>query len=150
MPTWLGRQRLRASGSHRCTPARRRPAASGGCWPPGDPRLDATTVTEFHWYQHWRHETTRAITWAFRERAQSLTEEIAEQGLRKDICALAHKELDAIESTIRRKVEPYAPAEDAPQTAAEDRDPRSRFISPWEPRRPSAGLFPQSTGRSRR
>ncbi len=38
----------------------------------------------------------------------------------------------------------------AEQTAAEDRDPRSRFISPWEPRRPSASLFPQPTGRSRR
>ena len=67
-----------------------------------------------------------------------------------DIRELAHKELDAIEAKTRRKIEPYAPADEAPQTAAEDRDPRSRFISPWEPRRPSASLFPQPAGRSRR
>jgi phosphoenolpyruvate carboxykinase (ATP) len=81
---------------------------------------------------------------------RKFTEEIAEQGLRKDIRELAHRELDAIESKARRKVEPCAPADEAPQTAAEDRDPRSRFISPWEPRRPSASLFPQPAGRSRR
>ena len=81
---------------------------------------------------------------------RKFTEEIAEQGLRKDIRELAHKELDAIESKTRKKVEPWAPADETAQTAAEDRDPRSRFISPWEPRRPSASLFPQPTGRSRR
>jgi hypothetical protein len=47
--------------------------AAGGCWPPADPRLDATTVAEFHWYQRWRYETTRAITWALRAWAQTLT-----------------------------------------------------------------------------
>ena len=34
--------------------------------------------------------------------------------------------------------------------AAEDRDPRSKWISPWEPRRPGAGLFPAPAGKSRR
>lgn len=47
--------------------------AVGACWPPGDPRLNAAAVAEFHWYQRWRYETTRAITWALRARAQSLT-----------------------------------------------------------------------------
>ncbi len=47
--------------------------APGNCWPPGDPRLDAAAVAEFHWYQRWRYETTQAITWALRGKAQSLT-----------------------------------------------------------------------------
>ena len=47
--------------------------AAGDCWPPGDMRLDPVTVAEFHWYQRWRYETTRAITWALRAKAQSLT-----------------------------------------------------------------------------
>jgi phosphoenolpyruvate carboxykinase (ATP) len=80
---------------------------------------------------------------------RKFTEEIAAQGLRKDIRELAHRELDAMEAK-RATVEPWAPADEAPQTAAEDRDPRSRFISPWEPRRPSASLFPEPAGRSRR
>jgi phosphoenolpyruvate carboxykinase (ATP) len=81
---------------------------------------------------------------------RAFTEEIASQGLRKDIRELAHKELDAIDAKARKKVEEWAPAEEAVVTAAEDRDPRSRFISPWEPRRPSTGLFPSPSGRSRR
>jgi phosphoenolpyruvate carboxykinase (ATP) len=84
------------------------------------------------------------------EGRRKFTEEIAEQGLRKDIRELAHRELDAIEAKTRRTVEPWAPAEEAAQTATEDRDPRSRFISPWEPRRPSSNLVPTPTGRGRR
>jgi phosphoenolpyruvate carboxykinase (ATP) len=80
---------------------------------------------------------------------RKFTEEIAAQGLRKDIRDLAHRELDAMDARMK-KVEPWAPAESAEQTAAEDRDPRSRFIAPWEPRRPSSSLFPAPTGRSRR
>jgi phosphoenolpyruvate carboxykinase (ATP) len=81
---------------------------------------------------------------------RAFTEEIAEQGLRKDIRELAHRELDAMDARSRRKVEPWSPADEAAVTAAEDRDPRSRWISPWEPRRPSAGLLFQPAGRSRR
>ena len=79
---------------------------------------------------------------------RKFTEEIAEQGLRKDI-------RDARPPRARRhrgegppQGRAVGPRRDAPQTAAEDRDPRSRFISPWEPRRPSASLFPQPAGRS--
>ena len=82
---------------------------------------------------------------------RKFTEEIAAQGLRKDIRELAHRELDAIEAKTKQKPEPWAPPEEAqPSEAAEDRDPRSKWISPWEPRRPSGGLFPAPAGRSRR
>ncbi len=47
--------------------------APGDCWPAGDPRRDPVAVAAFHWYQRWRYETTRSITWALRERAQALT-----------------------------------------------------------------------------
>ena len=47
--------------------------APGDCWPGGDPRRDPLAVAAFHWYQRWRYETTRAITWALRSRAQELT-----------------------------------------------------------------------------
>ena len=81
---------------------------------------------------------------------RKFTEEIAAQGLRKDIRELAHKELDGMEAKTRAKVEPWAPAEPDEATAAEDRDPRSRFISPWEPRRPNVSYFPLPAGKSRR
>jgi phosphoenolpyruvate carboxykinase (ATP) len=84
------------------------------------------------------------------EGRRAFTEEIAAQGLRKDIRELAHKELDAMDAKTRRKAEPWAPPDEHAQTASEDRDPRSRWISPWEPRRPSSSLFPAPTGRSRR
>ena len=80
---------------------------------------------------------------------RKFTEEIAAQGLRKDIREIAHKELDAIDAKSRKKAEPWAPAEEREITAAEDRDPRSKWISPWEPRRPSAGFFPAPTGKRR-
>ena len=81
---------------------------------------------------------------------RKFTEEIAAQGLRKDIRELAHRELDAIEAKTKQKPEPWAPPEEAqPSEAAEDRDPRSKWISPWEPRRPSGNLFPASSGRRR-
>ena len=84
------------------------------------------------------------------EGRRKFTEEIAAQGLRKDIREIAHRELDAIDSKGRKKVEPWAPAEETAATAAEDRDPRSKWISPWEPRRPSSSLFPTPAGRSKR
>jgi phosphoenolpyruvate carboxykinase (ATP) len=81
---------------------------------------------------------------------RAFTEEIAAQGLRRDIRELAHKELDAMDTRRRRRVEPWAPPEEAePQEAAEDRDPRSRFISPWEPRRATVALFPHPATRRR-
>jgi len=81
---------------------------------------------------------------------RKFTEEIATQGLRKDIRELAHRELDAIDAKTKAKPEPWAPPEEAqPSQAAEDRDPRSKWISPWEPRRPGAGLFPAPAGKRR-
>jgi hypothetical protein len=58
---------------------------------------------------------------------RKFTEEIAAQGLRKDIRELPHKELDAIEAKLKQKFEPWAPPEEAqPSEAAEDHDPRSK------------------------
>jgi phosphoenolpyruvate carboxykinase (ATP) len=81
------------------------------------------------------------------------TEEIAAQGLRKDIRDLAHKELDGIEALAgRRKAEPWAPSEPAqPHEASEDRVPLSRWITSWEPKRPgreSRFGAPHGRGRS--
>ena len=84
------------------------------------------------------------------EGRRAFTEEIGAQGLRKDIRALSHRELDAMDAKARKRVEPWAPAEEAAQTVSEDRDPRSRWISPWEPRRPSPSDFPTPASRSRR
>lgn len=69
------------------------------------------------------------------EGRRAFTEEIAAQGLRKDIRDLAHRELDAIEG--RKKVEPWAPREERPDRdrPAEDRLPLSPYIAPWEKRR---------------
>ena len=77
---------------------------------------------------------------------RKFTGQIAAPGLRKDIREIAHRELDA---TARKKAEPRAPAEEREQTAAEDRDPCFKWISPWAPRRPSAGYFPAPTGKRR-
>ncbi len=84
-------------------------------------------------------------------KAQRSSCEASEQLQRKDIRELAHKELDAMDAKrpAAGRIEPSAPAEVAAQSAAEDRDPRSRWISPWETRRPAAGLFPAPTGRTR-
>lgn len=69
------------------------------------------------------------------EGRRKFTEEIAAQGLRKDIRDLAHRELDNLDARLtRRRVESWAEPEEVRPTAAEDRDPRSRFISPWHPR----------------
>ncbi len=84
------------------------------------------------------------------EGRRKFTEEIAAQGLRKDIREIAHKELDAIDVKAKKKPEPWAPPEHAVASeAAEERDPRSKWISPWEPRRPGAGTFPSPAGRRR-
>ena len=84
------------------------------------------------------------------EGRRKFTEEISAQGLRKDLREIAHKELDAIEAKTKAKPEPWAPAEEAaPSEAAEDRDPRSKWISPWEPRRPAGGYFPAPAGKRR-
>jgi hypothetical protein len=60
---------------------------------------------------------------------RKFTEEIAAQGLRKDIREIAHKELDAIDVRTKLKPEPWAPAEEAaPSEPAEDRDPWSTTV----------------------
>lgn len=75
------------------------------------------------------------------------TEEIAAQGMRKEIRELAHKELDAMSGM--KKAEPWAPAETMKKSeAAEDRLPVSPYIAPWEPRR--SGFSVISGGRARR
>jgi hypothetical protein len=56
--------------------------------------------------------------------------EIAAQGLRKGIREIAHREVDPIDATTRKKPEARTPTEARGQTAAEDRDPASTRISP--------------------
>ncbi len=72
------------------------------------------------------------------EGRRAFTEEIAAQGLRKEIRDLAHRELDAIEG--RKKVEQWAPPEtrDERDRPAEDRLPLSPYITPWQQRRSEA------------
>ncbi len=79
------------------------------------------------------------------------TEEIAAQGLRKDIRDLAHRELDQIEAIAgKRKAEAWAPSDPAEDhDAAEDRAPLSRWITSWEPKRPGReSRFGSPRGRS--
>lgn len=42
--------------------------------PDGDVRRDPINVAEYYWYQLWRDEMTREITWTFREAAQEMTD----------------------------------------------------------------------------
>ncbi len=42
--------------------------------PDGDVRRDPINVAEFYWYQQWRDETTRQISWAFRGAASQVTD----------------------------------------------------------------------------
>lgn len=46
---------------------------AGECWPIADPRRNPLTVAEYYWYQKWRNDFTRTITWTFRSTAHSLT-----------------------------------------------------------------------------
>ncbi len=85
------------------------------------------------------------------EGRRKFTEEIAAQGLRRDIRELAHRELDALDARLaRRKAEPWAEAEEAPLAVAEERDPRSRFISPWEAGRSTLPSFSLLAAKGRR
>jgi phosphoenolpyruvate carboxykinase (ATP) len=82
---------------------------------------------------------------------RAFTEEIAAQGLRREIRDLAHAELDAMD-VRRTKAEPWAPADASPRLeAAEDRLPLSPYITPWDRRRPGRDLvIPASpSGRKR-
>ena len=112
-------------------------------------KSEGTELAQYDERGYYSDEQVEAYVADLVDGRRKFTEEIAAQGLRKDIREIAHKELDAIDAKGRKKAEPWAPSEAREQTAAEDRDPRSKWISPWEPRRPSAGLFPQPTGKRR-
>ena len=73
-------------------------------------------------------------------------QEIAARGSRKGIREIAHRTLDA---TTRKNAVPWRPVDALWQTAAEDRDPHSTRISPWEPRRPSGRDFPLPATKAR-
>jgi phosphoenolpyruvate carboxykinase (ATP) len=64
---------------------------------------------------------------------REFTDRIAAQGLRKDIVALAHKELDRIASSWHKKGEAWAEEESLRVAAAEDRLPA--YVLPWPSRR---------------
>jgi len=63
---------------------------------------------------------------------RAFTDQIAAQGLRKDIVALAHRELDRIAARASKKPEVWAEPEPLTISAAEDRLPS--YVLPW-PRR---------------
>ncbi len=113
-------------------------------------KAEGTELAQYDAHNFYSDEQIEAYVADLVDGRRKFTEEIASQGLRKDIRELAHKELDAIEAKVKQKSEPWAPPEEAaPSEAAEDRDPRSKWISPWEPRRPSSGLFPVPSGKRR-
>ncbi len=73
------------------------------------------------------------------EGRRAFTEEIAAQGLRPEVVALAHRELDAIAG--RRGAEPWAePERPEAREAAEDRLPLSPYLTPWGKHRPERSL----------
>ena len=113
-------------------------------------KAEGTELAQYDTHKFYTDERIEAYVADLVDGRRKFTEEIAAQGLRKDIRELAHKELDAIEAKVKQKPEPWAPPEEAaPTEAAEDRDPRSKWISPWEPRRPSSGLFPVPSSKRR-
>jgi len=113
-------------------------------------KAEGTELAQYDAKNYYSDEQIEAYVADLVEGRRKFTELIAEQGLRKDIREIAHRELDAIDAKGRkRKAEEWAPAEEVGVTAAEDRDPRSKWISPWEPRRPSAGLFPAASAKRR-
>ncbi|HVN75410.1 MAG TPA: hypothetical protein VMT19_03770 [Thermoanaerobaculaceae bacterium] len=112
-------------------------------------KCDGGDLAAYDAHNYYSDEQIEAYLADLVDGRRKFTEEIAAQGLRKDIREIAHRELDAIDATARKKVEPWAPPEEREVTAAEDRDPRSKWISPWEPRRPSAGYFPMPAGKRR-
>jgi len=113
-------------------------------------KAEGTELSQWDPRSLYSEEQVEAYVAELVEGRREFTEEIAAQGLRKDIRELAHKELDGMDARLaRRKVEPWAPSDESEQTATEDRDPRSRFISPWKPRSASVSYFPQPATRKR-
>jgi phosphoenolpyruvate carboxykinase (ATP) len=82
------------------------------------------------------------------EGRRAFTEEIAAQGMRKEIRDLAHRELDTLDAR-RPKAEPWAPPPEPKERPAEERPPLSPYITPWEHRRPSRDLIPLAGGKRR-
>ncbi len=113
-------------------------------------RCDGSELTEWDPRHFYSDEQIEAYVADLVDGRRAFTEEIAAQGLRKDIREIAHRELDRLDAKVaRRKVEPWSEADEAAQTAAEDRDPRSRFIAPWDSPRSSVSYFPQPSSRRR-
>ena len=113
-------------------------------------KAEGTELAQYDAHNFYSDEQIESYVADLVDGRRKFTEEIAAQGLRKDIRELAHRELDAIEAKTKQKPDPWAPPEEAaPSEAAEDRDPRSKWISPWEPRRPGIGLFPVPASKRR-
>ncbi len=96
-------------------------------------QCEGADLTQYDSRNYYSDEQIAAYVQDLVEGRRAFTEEIAAQGLRKEIRDLAHRELDAIEG--RKKVEPWAPAEPERERPAEDRLPLSPYIAPWEKRR---------------
>ena len=107
-------------------------------------RCEGVDLSPYEPSNFYSEEQIQAFIRDIVEGRRAFTDEIAAQGLRKDIAEMAHAELDAIAG--RRRAEPWAPAAEAgARDLAEDRLPVSPYISPWDQRRPSRDVayFPR-------
>lgn len=103
-------------------------------------KCDGVELTEWDAKNFYSDAQIQAYVDDLVEGRRAFTEEIATQGMRKEIRELAHRELDAIAGK-GKKAESWAPPPEAEKRdAAEDRLPLSPYITPWEQRRPERGL----------
>jgi phosphoenolpyruvate carboxykinase (ATP) len=101
---------------------------------------DGIALTEWDPKNYYSEEEIKRYAHELVEGRRAFTEEIAAQGLRKEIREMAHKELDRIEG--RQNNAGWAPVEkEKERDAAEDRLPLSPYISPWKPGRNSKTNF---------
>ena len=98
-------------------------------------KCEGADITHYDPKNFYSEEQIAAYVQDLVEGRRAFTEQIAQEGLRKEIRDLAHRELDAIEG--RKKVEQWAPPEerDERDRPAEDRLPLSPYITPWQQRR---------------
>lgn len=112
-------------------------------------KCDGVELTEWDARNFYSDAQIQAYVDDLVEGRRAFTEEIAAQGMRKEIRELAHRELDAIAGK-GKKAEAWAPpAEPERRDAAEDRIPLSPYITPWEQRRPERGLSSLFPGKKR-
>ena len=96
--------------------------------------VEGVNLTEWDPKNFYSEEQIRKYILELVEGRRNFTEEIASQGLRKEIRDLAHKELDRLEG--KKKIVGWAPIEkEKEREAEEDRSPLSPYITPWKERK---------------